>query len=133
MQIYEKKYRISKICVSNRDLHRLSLVIFAEKVDIFKEIVQKNGGNREVDRDDDRASARSQPEKNVYYVPSTSDELCKYAKIIVNNKYVCALVDTGASMTVLSEETYRMCDSPTLFNVSNDIKFVGVAVNHSLC
>ena len=40
--------------------------------------------------------------KNVYYVPSTSEELCKYAKIIGNDKYVCALVDTGASVTVLS-------------------------------
>ena len=110
-----------------RDMYikqRSTPVIFAEKVDIFKEIAQKNGGNREVDRDADRANARNQPEKNVYYVPSTSDELCKYAKIIVNDKYVCALVDTGASVTVLSEEFYRMCNSPTLLNVSNDIKFV---------
>ena len=83
------------------------------------------GGNREVDRDDDRANARNQPEKNVYYVPSTSEELCKYAKIIVNDKSMCALADTGATVTVLSEEFYRMCSSPTLLNVSNDIKFVG--------
>ena len=34
-------------------------------------------------------------------------------------------------MTVLSEEFYRMCNSPTLLNVSNDIKFVG-AVGESL-
>ena len=59
-----------------------------------------------MDRDDDRANAQKQPERNVYYVPSTSGELCKYAKIIVNDKYVCALVDTGASVTVLSEEFY---------------------------
>ena len=58
-------------------------------------------------------------------MPSTNNELCKYAKIIVNDKYVCALVDTGASVTVLSEEFYRTCNSPTLLNVSNDIKFVG--------
>ena len=78
-----------------------------------------------MDRDADRANARNQPEKNVYYVPSTSDELCKYAKIIVNDKYVCALVGTSASVTDLSEEFYRMCNSPTLLNVSNNIKFVG--------
>ena len=78
-----------------------------------------------MDRDADRANARNQPEKNVYYVPSTSEELCKYAKIIVNDKCVCALVDTGASVTVLFEEFYRMCNSPTLLNVSNDVKFVG--------
>ena len=59
------------------------------------------GGSREVDRDADRANARNQPEKNVYYVLSTSDELCKYAKIIVNDKYLCALVNTVASVTVL--------------------------------
>ena len=58
-------------------------------------------------------------------MPSTSDEVCKYAKIIVNDKYVCALVDTGASVTVLSEKFYRMCNSPTVLNVSNDINFVG--------
>ena len=86
---------------------------------------QQFGSDREVDRDADRANAQNQPKKNVYYVPSTSDELCKYAKIIVNDKYVCALVDTGESVTVLSEEFYRMCNSPTLLNVSNDIKFVG--------
>ena len=56
---------------------------------------------------------------------STSDELCKYAEIIVNDKYACKLVDTGASVTVLSEEFYQMCNSPTLLDVSNDIKFVG--------
>ena len=38
---------------------------------------------------------------------------------------MCALVDTGASVTVLFEEFYRMCNSPTLLNVSNDVKFVG--------
>ena len=64
------------------------------------------GGKREVDRNADRVNARNQPEKNVYCVPSTSEELCKYAKIIVNDKYVCALVDAGALVTVLSEEFY---------------------------
>ena len=77
-----------------------------------------------MDRDTDRANERNQPEKNIHYVPSTSEELCKYAKIIVSDKYVCALVDTGASVTVLSEEFYRMRNYPTLLNVSND-KFVG--------
>ena len=33
------------------------------------------GGNREVDRNTDRANARNQPEKNVYYAPSPSDKL----------------------------------------------------------
>ena len=38
---------------------------------------------------------------------------------------MCALVDTGASLTILSEEFDLMCNSPTLLKVSNDIKFVG--------
>ena len=56
---------------------------------------------------------------------SASEELCKYAKIVINDEYVCALVESGASVTVFSEKFYRMCDSSTLLNVSNDIKFVG--------
>ena len=77
-----------------------------------------------MDRDADQTNTKNEPEKNVYYVPSTSEELCKYAKIIVNDKYVCALVDTGASVTVLSEEFYRMFNSPTSINVSNVVEFV---------
>ena len=38
---------------------------------------------------------------------------------------MCALVDAGVSLSVLSEEFYRMCNSPTLLNVSNDIRLVG--------
>ena len=78
-----------------------------------------------MDREADQANARNQPEKNVYYVPSTSEELCKYAKIIENDKFVCALVNTGALMTVLSKELYSMCNSPTLLNISNEVKLVG--------
>ena len=58
---------------------------------------------------------------------STNKDICKYAKVNVNDKYVCALVDTGASATVLSEEFYRILahSSPTLLNVSNDVEFSG--------
>ena len=70
---------------------RSTPVIFAEKVDIYKEIncLKKRrqlDGNREVDRDPDRINTTHETEKNVYYAPSISKELCKYAKIIVNDK-----------------------------------------------
>ena len=78
-----------------------------------------------MDRDADRAITRSQPEKNVLYVPSTSEVLSKYAKIIVNDKYVCTFFDTGASVTIWSGKFYRLCNSPTLLNVSNNVKLVG--------
>ena len=116
------------MCIKQRSIPVITCYFCGKSGHLQRNCPEKRrqfGGNREVDRDADRVNAPNQPEKNVHYVPSTSEELCKYAEIIVNDKHVCALADTGASVTVLSEEFYRMCNSPTSLNVSNDIKFVG--------
>ena len=109
------------MCIKKQRFTPVTTCYFCGKADIYKEVAQKNGGNREVDRDADRTDTQNQPEKNVYYVQSTGEKLYKYAKIIVNDKYVCALVDAGASVTVLSKRFYQMCSFPTLLNVSSDV------------
>ena len=86
-ELQKKVQDIRDICIEKQ---RSTPVIFAEKVDIYKEIncLKKRrqlDGNREVDRDADRINTTHETEKNVYYVPSISKELCKYAKIIVND------------------------------------------------
>ena len=48
-----------------------------------------------MDRDSDQICTRNKQKENVHFAPSTSEELFEFAKTIVNDKYVCKLVDTG--------------------------------------
>ena len=98
---------IRDMCIKQRSTPVITCYFCRKNEHLQRNCPEKSrqlGRNREMNRDDDRANARNNPEKNVSYVSLTSEELCKYAEIIVNDKYVCALVDTGASVTVLSEE-----------------------------
>ena len=113
-------------------LHLLSTVTFEEKVDIYKEITQKKGGDMVATKKCIATLPKhtQESEKNIYYVTSTSEELCKNAKIPVNDKCVFALVNADASVTVLSEEFYRMCYSPSLLNKIK-LSLSALAMNHS--
>ena len=71
---------IRDMCIKQRSTPVITCYFCGKSVHLQRNCPEKRrqfGGNREVDRDADRANTQNQPEKNVYYVPSTSDELCK--------------------------------------------------------
>ena len=115
-------------CIIQRSTPVITCYFFRKSGHLQRNCPEKRrqvGGNQEVDRNDDRANARKPTGEKCLSWAVNQRRTCKYAEIIVNNKYVCALIDTGATVTVLSGEFYRICNSPTLLNVLNDIKFVG--------